>query len=75
MKIEEWNMNELLDTLNKYLSERRGLLPIIGIVLIVINFLLQIVLNEDVWRASSNLFLHLGLIVAIIGILLIRPLQ
>lgn len=68
-------MNELLDTLNTYLSERRGLLPMIGIVLIVINFLLQIVLNEDVWLASSNLFLHLGLIITIIGILLIRPLQ
>ena len=68
-------MNELLDKLNDYFSERRGLLPMIGIVLILINFLLQIILNEDVWLASSNLFLHLGLIIAIIGILLIRPLQ
>ena len=68
-------MNELLDKLNDYFSERRGLLPMVGIVLILINFLLQIILNEDVWLASSNLFLHLGLIIAIIGILLIRPLQ
>lgn len=68
-------MNNLLDTLNDFLSERRGLLPMIGIGLILINFLLQIIFSSDVWIVSSNLFLHLGLITAIVGILLIRPLQ
>ncbi|MEM8858540.1 MAG: hypothetical protein AAGD96_09470 [Chloroflexota bacterium] len=68
-------MNNLLDTLNDFLSERRGLLPMIGIGLIVLNFVLHIFFNSDIWIVSSNLFLHLGLVTAIVGILLIRPLQ
>ena len=67
-------MNELLDTLNDYFSERRGLLPMIGIVLIALNFIVQFI-PGPAWLFGSNILLHLGLIISIIGILLIRPLQ
>lgn len=68
-------MNELLDKINEYLSARRGLLPMVGIVLIALNFLLQIFPGNAYWIVSSNFLLHIGLITAISGILLIRPLQ
>ncbi len=67
-------MNELLDKINEYLSERRGLLPMIGIILIALNFIVQFIPGPG-WLISSNILLHIGLITAIVGILLIRPLQ
>lgn len=70
MKLNEW-----IDQLNEFLSARRGLLPLIGILLIIINFVLQLIPLGDIWLVSSNLFLHVGLIVALLGILLIQPLQ
>ena len=66
-------MNELLDKLSHFIGERPGLLPIIGIVLIVANLLLQF--GQGSWFVDSNLLLHVGLIVSLIGILLIRPLK
>ena len=68
-------MNQFIDWLADFFSERRGLLPILGLGLIVLNLLLQIVPGPDSgWIVASNLFLHLGLIVSLIGILLIRVL-
>ena len=66
-------MNELLDKLSHFIGERPGLLPIIGILLIVVNLLLQFLRGN--WFVDSNLLLHVGLIVSLIGILLIRPLK
>lgn len=68
-------MNELMDRLNEFMSERRGLLPLIGIGLIILNFVLHLLPIGDLWLVTSNLFLHVGLIIALIGILLINPLQ
>jgi hypothetical protein len=65
-------MNELLDKLSDFLSRYPGLLPLIGILLVLLNLLLQFF--PDTWLAMSNLLLHLGVIFSIIGILLIRPL-
>lgn len=71
-------MNKLIDDLNDFLAARRGLLPLLGILFIIINLLVHIVvglLGVELWLASSNFFLHIGLIVSLIGILLIKPLQ
>ncbi len=71
-------MNKLIDDLNDFLAARRGLLPLLGILLIIINLLVHIVvglLGVETWLASSNIFLHIGLIMSLIGILLIKPLQ
>jgi len=62
-------MSKLLDKLSDYLAHRKGLLPIIGIVLIIVNLVVQFVFPMSP-LAFSNLFLHVGLIVAILGLML-----
>lgn len=65
-------MNKLLDRAGEFLSRYPGLLPLVGVGLIVFNLLLQFFPGN--WISDSNLFLHIGLITAIIGLLMIRPL-
>ena len=62
-------ISKMLDSLSNYLAHRKGLLPIIGMVLILINLLLQFII-PGTFLASTNLFLHIGLIVAIFGMML-----
>lgn len=62
-------MSKLLDRISEYLAHRKGLLPLLGILLIVINLVLQFFLPPG-WLTSSNLFLHLGAILAIFGLML-----
>ena len=61
-------LNRFFDWVSNYLSARKGMLPLIGILLVVVNFILQFFAVG--WLADSNLFLHLGVILAILGILL-----
>lgn len=63
----------LLDKSADFMAERPGFLPILAIGFILINFLLQIVPGSG-WIVESNLFLHFGLIIGIIGLLIIRAL-
>jgi membrane-bound ClpP family serine protease len=63
-------MSKLLDVLSEFLAHRKGLLPLVGIVLIVINLLLQFLLPVGSFLVATNLFLHIGLIVAIFGLML-----
>ncbi|HMZ06816.1 MAG TPA: hypothetical protein PK078_04290 [Anaerolineales bacterium] len=62
-------ISKLLDRISEYLAHRKGLLPIIGLVLIFINLILQFIFPGSI-LITSNLFLHLGLIVAIFGLML-----
>jgi hypothetical protein len=62
-------MSNLLDKLSEYLAHRKGLLPLIGIALIVVNLILQFVL-DPFWLTTSNLLLHIGIVIAIIGLML-----
>lgn len=57
-----------LDRASEFIAARKGLLPLIGIALVCLNLLLQIIPLG--WVSSANLFLHLGIIVALVGILL-----
>jgi hypothetical protein len=66
-------MSKLLDVLSEYLARRRGLLPLIGLALIVMNLMIQFALPGSV-VAVTNCLLHLGLIVAIFGLMLARAL-
>lgn len=61
--------NRLLDRMSEFLAQRKGLLPLIGIVLVLINGILQFIPATG-WVSDSNLLLHLGIIIAILGILL-----
>ena len=62
-------ISKLLDWLSNSLAHRKGLLPLIGIGLVVLNYILQWFIFPH-WIASTNLFLHLGVVVAIFGMLL-----
>ena len=68
-------MNELFDTVSQFLAKRPGLLSLVGLLFIIINLILHLILGNEIWLTSSNLLLHIGLIVAILGLLLIKPLQ
>jgi len=62
-------MSKLLDWLSEFLAHRKGLLPLLGIVLIIANLILQFVLPG--WGlTTTNLLLHIGLIIAIFGLML-----
>jgi hypothetical protein len=61
-----------LTRLSAFISRYRGLPTLIAVGLIVVNFILQFVPMG--WLSSSNLFLHLGIIVGLIGILLAEAL-
>ncbi|NWF64228.1 MAG: hypothetical protein HXY38_07975 [Chloroflexi bacterium] len=62
-------ISKLLDTLSNYLAHRKGLLPIIGLGLIVLNLLLQFIL-PGTFLATTNFFMHIGLLVSIFGLML-----
>ena len=62
-------MSRMVDWLSEFLAHRKGLLPLIGLLLIVVNLLFQFLLPPG-WLVSTNLLLHLGLIIAILGLML-----
>lgn len=60
--------SKFLDHASEFLAARKGLLPLIGLLLIVVNFIL--VLVGAGWLARTNFFMHLGLIIALLGFML-----
>ncbi len=62
-------LSRFVDWASEYFAHRKGLLPLIGILLILLNLVFQFVLPPG-WLVSSNLFLHVGLVVAILGLML-----
>jgi hypothetical protein len=61
--------SRLLDNASNYFAHRKGLLPLLGMLLVVVNFFLPFLFGIN-WVTGSNLFLHLGVLVAIFGIML-----
>jgi hypothetical protein len=62
-------LNLILDRMSDFLAHRKGLLPLLGLIMVLINAILQF-LPVSGWLVQTNLLLHLGIIVAILGILL-----
>jgi len=60
--------SKTIDRLSNFFAPRKGLLPLLGIGLVILNFLLRILSSG--WLATNDVFLHLGIIVAILGFLL-----
>ncbi len=58
-------LNKTIDKLSAFLAPRKGLLPLIGILLIAANFVIQFL--PVGWIGESNLLLHVGLVIAILG--------
>ncbi len=67
-------LSVMVDRASEYLAHRKGLLPLLGILLILVNFLLVSILPAEWYIVRANLMLHLGLVIAILGILLARTL-
>ena len=62
-------LSKLIDNASNYFARRKGLLPLLGILLVIINFFLPFIFGLNL-ITGSNLFLHLGVIVAIFGLML-----
>ena len=63
-------LSRLVDRASDYFAHRKGLLPLIGILFVMINYALPFIFGLDNLITGSNLFLHLGVIVAIFGMML-----
>lgn len=64
-------LSRLVDRASNYFAHRKGLLPLIGIVFVVVNFLLPFFgISLGSFVVASNLFLHVGVIIAIFGFML-----
>jgi hypothetical protein len=57
--------NRFLDWFSNFFAHRKGLLPLIGLGCVVINFLLRLFVPG--WMTGTDFFLHLGVIIAILG--------
>lgn len=62
-------INRILDNVADFLAHRKGFLPIVGIIFVFTNWLLQLLFMNS-WLSETNFFLHLGVIIAIVGILI-----
>jgi hypothetical protein len=60
---------QILDQLSDYFAHRKGLLPMLGIVLVFLNWVLQFIPGLEGF-AGTNTFLHLGVILSIVGMML-----
>ena len=61
-------ISRAIDRLSEYFAARKGLLPMIGILLVVANFIVRFLPLG--WFGSSDLLLHLGIILAIFGFMI-----
>jgi len=61
--------SKLVDDASNFFAHRKGLLPLIGILLVIVNYILPFIFGLNV-ITGSNLFLHLGVIIAIFGFML-----
>jgi len=61
-------LNRFLDWISEFLAHRKGLLLLISILFIIINFIFQLIPGMG-WLARSNLFLHLGVILGLVGVM------
>jgi hypothetical protein len=61
-------LSRFLDRLSDYFAHRKGLIPLVGILLVGANYFLQFFVAG--WIVESDLLLHLGVVVALVGFLL-----
>ncbi len=63
------SLSLFLDRLSEFLAPRKGLIPLLGMLLILANLLIQFIMPGS-WAATTNLLLHIGLLTAIFGLML-----
>jgi hypothetical protein len=65
-----------LDTLSNFLVHNKGLLVFVGAGLVALNLLLSLIIGPESdsgfgsWVVHTNVLLHLGVIVGLLGILI-----
>ena len=62
-------LNRLLDYLSGQIARKRGLPVLLGIGLVILNFVFQFIPGLKV-LTTGNLLLHLGVFVGLLGVLL-----
>ena len=62
-----------LDRISNYLAARRGLPTLIGVLLVLLNFVVQFIPGLE-GLARTNALLHLGIAVGLLGLLLAQAL-
>ncbi|NDJ62131.1 MAG: hypothetical protein GYB67_13470 [Chloroflexi bacterium] len=70
-------LSRLFERLTARLAKQRGLLPMIGVILVAVSFVIQLVNVSNPSQVLDLLWTithHLGLLIALIGLLLIEPL-
>ena len=69
-KMDSW-LSKILDRISDYVSTHRGAPVLLGVLLVVLNYVLQIIPGVQLgFVETTNLFLHLGIIVGLVGVLL-----
>ena len=66
-------LSKVVDKASEFLAARKGLLPLIGLTLIITNLVLKIVFSN--WLTDTDLLLYIGLVTAIIGLMLAWTLE
>jgi hypothetical protein len=61
--------NNFLDAASEYLAHRKGLLPGLGLFLVIVNAVLQFIPGGGFF-VEANVLLHLGVILAVLGFML-----
>jgi hypothetical protein len=67
---------DLLDTLSHFLAHNKGLPVFVGVGLVALNLLLSLIIGPEggsgfgAWVVHTNVLLHLGVIVGLLGILI-----
>lgn len=59
----------MTDRASEFLAKRKGLLPMLGILAVLINLLLQFIAPLG-WLARTNLLLHVGIVLSVLGFML-----
>ncbi len=62
-------LNRLLDYLSGQIARRRGLPVLLGVGLVILNFVFQYIPGLQ-FLTTGNLLLHLGVVVGLVGVLL-----
>ncbi len=62
----------LLSRISNYLAHNKGLPVFLGVLLVILNYTAQFFVHMPIFGfiANTNLLLHLGVIVALVGILI-----
>ena len=64
-------LSKILDGTSDYVSVHRGVPVLLGVLLVVLNYILLIIPDVQLgFVETTNLLLHVGVIVGLIGVLL-----